>query len=305
MRNYCFLSVMSFSVWLKAARLRTLPLAFSCILAGNLLAISHRDFSLVVMGLALLTTLLLQVLANFANDYGDFINGADINGRERKDRMMASGMVKLSQMRSALWLIGLLSLGSGIALLAVALKEAGWKDFLFFFILGLLCIAAAYLYTAGKRPYGYRALGDVSVFLFFGPVGVAGSYYLQTLSFDSAILLPSLSMGLWAVAVLNLNNMRDRIHDAAAGKITLAVHLGAKGAMVYHSGLLLSLFSSMAIFAMLEGESLLQWLVLLPGLTGLGMLVKLWKIDQPSDFDPYLKPTALLALLNGLLMAIL
>lgn len=294
---------MSFSVWLKAARLRTLPLAFSCILAGNLLAYHHHNFSLVTWGLAMLTTLMLQILANYANDYGDFMNGADVKGRERSDRMLASGSLSPQQMRKALWLLGSLSFTSGIALLFHALRNASIYDFLFFLVLGLLSIAAAYFYTAGKKPYGYRALGDLSVFLFFGPVGVAGSYYLQTLQFNPLMLMPAVTMGLWAVAVLNLNNMRDRIHDAAAGKITLAVHLGARGALFYHTGLLIGAVSTLLCFILLSSSSSLVWLSLIPGLAGIFMLIKLWTISQPADFDPYLKPTALLALVNGILMA--
>ncbi len=295
---------MSLSVWLKAARLRTLPLAFSCILAGNLLALHAPGFSYLTWTLAMLTTLLLQILANYANDYGDFMNGADTHGRERSDRMLASGSLTPAAMRKALWLFGLLSLGTGVALLAHALQKATTRDFIFFLGLGLFAIAAAYFYTAGKKPYGYRALGDLSVFLFFGPVGVAGSYYLQTLSFNPIILLPACAMGCWAVAVLNLNNMRDRIHDAAAGKRTLAVHLGSRGAMVYHTCLLLAITFSLAGFELFHGWTSWSWLILLPSFFGLLMLDKLWKIKQPADFDPYLKPTALLALVNGLLMAL-
>lgn len=296
---------MSLSVWLKAARLRTLPLAFSCILAGNLLAFHYPGFSLLTWGLAMLTTLLLQILANYANDYGDFMNGADLKGRERSDRMLASGNLSPDQMLKALWLLGLLSFTSGLTLLVHALRNAAFSDFLFFLVLGLLCIAAAYFYTAGKKPYGYRALGDLSVFLFFGPVGVAGSFYLQTLQFNPLILLPAVTMGLWAVAVLNLNNMRDRIHDAAAGKITLAVHLGARGALLYHTGLLIGAVATLISFILLTNSSSLAWLSLIPCLAGLIMLAKLWAISQPAHFDPYLKPTALLALANGILMVLL
>lgn len=296
---------MSLSVWLKAARLRTLPLAFSCILAGNLLAYHHPGFSVLTWGLAMLTTLLLQILANYANDYGDFMNGADVKGRERSDRMLASGSLSPQQMRKALWLLGSLSFTSGMALLIHALRNASISDFLFFLVLGILSIAAAYFYTAGKKPYGYRALGDLSVFFFFGPVGVAGSYYLQTLHFNPLILMPAVTMGLWAVAVLNLNNMRDRIHDAAAGKITLAVHLGSRGALFYHSCLQVGAVVTLTGFILLSNSSNLAWLNLTPGLAGLFLLTKLRAISQPADFDPYLKPTALLALVNGILMVFL
>lgn len=219
--------------FVKAARLRTLPLAMASIATGSVMAAYFYEHSWPVTILALLTAILLQILSNFANDYGDFTKGTDDDSRT--DRALASGEITIAQMRSALIVFTLLSLLAGIALLRVSLEEIS-TSFLIFFILGLAAIGAAIKYTAGKKPYGYYSLGDFAVLMFFGWVAVLGIYYLHTQHTDRDFMLgilPSTAIGLLSVGVLNVNNIRDIEGDTENGKKTLASVLGKSGAEWY------------------------------------------------------------------------
>jgi 1,4-dihydroxy-2-naphthoate polyprenyltransferase len=226
--------------WISAARLRTLPLALSSILMGSFLAASFHQFSWAIAILACLTTISLQILSNFANDYGDSQNGADLTGRIGPMRAVQSGEISPQMMLRGIVFFIILSLIFGISLLYFAFKNAESSQFWVFFGLGLLCILAAYTYTAGKNPYGYAGLGDVSVLIFFGLVGVLGSFYLYTKEFSWQILLPALSCGFFATGVLNINNIRDIESDTRAGKRTIPARLGKKNAIIYHWALLFS-----------------------------------------------------------------
>lgn len=183
-----------------------------------------------ILGWSLLTAVLLQVLSNFANDYGDFVNGADTD--ERTDRMMASGKISIAQMKQAILILIIGTLISGITLLGIGI---GFFSFTFFImlLLGIGGILAAYFYTAGKNPYGYIGLGDVSVFLFFGYLAVGGTYYLQTTTLTSPVWWVATAIGCLSVGVLNVNNMRDISSDSSKNKITVAVKLGFKNAWFY------------------------------------------------------------------------
>lgn len=220
------------SHWIQAARPKTLPLAVSGILLGSAVAYINHSFIPSTFYLGTLTAILLQILSNFANDYGDFIKGTDVQAG-RKDRMLAAGKITASQMRLALILTAAAAFMSGIALLWFSLHaNALW--FLLFLVLGFAAIAAALAYTMGKRAFAYTGLGDPVVFIFFGWVAVGGIGYLHgdTLQLDT--LLAGTGCGLLSVAVLNVNNLRDMDTDAAAGKKTIALRLGAKKALLYH-----------------------------------------------------------------------
>ena len=223
----------SFSRWLLAARLRTLPLACSSVLLGSGLAAHADAFRWPLFLLCLLTAILLQVLSNLANDYGDAVSGADLAGRVGPTRAVATGLITARQMQLAMGLTALAAVVSGLALLWSAFVD-DWPALLAFIGFGALALVAAVTYTVGRRPYGYRGFGDLSVFLFFGLLGVMGSYYLYTHQLSWSLLLPAASCGLLATAVLNINNIRDRVSDAASGKVTLAVRLGASRARNYH-----------------------------------------------------------------------
>ncbi|NVK04639.1 MAG: 1,4-dihydroxy-2-naphthoate octaprenyltransferase, partial [Flavobacteriia bacterium] len=248
---------MDIKSWIAAARLRTLPLAFSCIILGNFLANSTGQFRWSILIWSLLTTLLYQVLSNFANDYGDGVKGTD-DGREGEKRAVASGDITASGMKKAVILFAILSWLSGAWLSYLGTTS----DLVFYIFLGLntAAVVSAIRYTVGGSAYGYRGLGDVYVILFFGLIGVLGSYYLQTGSIKYSVLLPGFAVGMLATGVLNLNNMRDIENDKKHGKQTVPVRIGLKSAKVYHSVLLFGSQLLMAAYVFLEAQSGWAWL---------------------------------------------
>ncbi|GAB3993924.1 1,4-dihydroxy-2-naphthoate polyprenyltransferase [Spirosoma daeguense] len=226
--------------WIAAARPRTLPLSLASIILGSFLASASGHFSWPIALLAILTTIFLQILSNFANDYGDAVSGKDTELRVGPRRAVATGDITKEAMFRGIIVTSILSLLSGIGLLYVAFQNAGPQLFWFFLIIGLLSIAAAIGYTNGKRPYGYAGFGDIAVLIFFGWVGVIGTYFLHTLSFEPLLLLPASSVGLFATGVLNVNNIRDIETDTMTGKKSIPARIGLPLAIRYHWGLLIT-----------------------------------------------------------------
>lgn len=229
--------------WINAARLRTLPLAISGILLGAAIAYLNKSFKWEVLVPALLTAVFLQILSNFANDYGDFKKGTDQKAN-RKDRALASGALTMKQMRWGIAVVSLLSMAFGLVLLYNAVDFN--STFLFFFILGMSAIAAAIKYTIGRGAYAYYGLGDVFVFVFFGMVAVCGTHYLMCGYLQPRIWLAGGGLGLLSAAVLNVNNLRDMETDRESGKRTLAQRMGFRLALFYHRLLLVGGF--LAVF---------------------------------------------------------
>ncbi|HYF68562.1 MAG TPA: 1,4-dihydroxy-2-naphthoate polyprenyltransferase [Ohtaekwangia sp.] len=290
------------NVWLQAFRLRTLPLALSCIAMGGFLATTMGIFHWPVFLLCILTTVFLQVLSNLANDYGDSIHGADSHFRKGPARAVQSGAISKSSMRTAVILFVILSLGSGIILLWVAFGM-NWQAIVFFLGLGVLSILAAIAYTVGKKPYGYAGLGDVSVLMFFGLVGVLGSCYLMTKSIRLVDILPALSCGVFSIGVLNVNNIRDIESDRQAGKYSIPVRIGRENAVTYHWVLIISGLVFALVYTVLTYQSAWQFLFVLtiPLFIRNGVAVR----QKPSaELDPYLKQMALSTLLFVLLFGI-
>lgn len=249
--------------WIAAARPRTLPLALASIILGSFLAYADRQFSWPITGLAVLTTIFLQILSNFANDYGDAVSGKDTELRVGPRRAVATGDITKEAMLRGIILTAMLALVSGIGLLFVAFRAAGAQLFWFFLILGLLSIAAAVGYTNGKRPYGYAGFGDIAVLIFFGWVGVLGTYFLHTLSFSPILVLPATSVGLFATGVLNVNNIRDIETDTMTGKRSIPARLGRQLAIRYHWGLLLTGMVCALAYSFLTGASWFSYLYVL------------------------------------------
>lgn len=295
--------------WLQAFRLRTLPLAVSSILVGSALAWVAEHFRYsglvqfkpIVLVLALVTAILLQILSNLANDLGDHQHGSDNKDRVGPQRAVQSGAISPSAMKRAMIICGALAFISGCALITVALGFSSTT--LLFLMLGLAAMSAAVKYTFGKNPYGYAGLGDVSVFLFFGIVGVCGTFYLHTGNLHWALLLPAAAFGLFCTGVLNLNNMRDIDNDAASGKRTLVVRMGSANARVYHTGLVVVAILCLASFAWLSG----LWQVWLSLLIAPGFLIHLkrvWTTTEPRALDPQLKVLAMGTFITALLFSL-
>jgi 1,4-dihydroxy-2-naphthoate octaprenyltransferase len=222
----------SIKKWVIATRLETIPLALSSIGLGSALAAFTGTFDWRIGVLAAWEASLLQIVCNLANDYGDFVHGADPMNKVKPPSAIQTGLVTLAQVRGALpWLVGA-TVGCGVLLLyAAKLAHMGMLVFTF---LGMFAVVAAITYTMGNKPYGYQGRGDVAVFIFFGLVGVGGTFYLHTQQFSSMWLLPAMSCGSLAVGILNVNNIRDLSADAQVGKNTIPVRFGRKIALYYH-----------------------------------------------------------------------
>ena len=278
--------------WIAAARLRTLPLAFSSILLGTFIAKFYGDVNPWVLVLCLLTTLFYQILSNYANDYGDGVKGTDSN-RKGEKRSVASGVISASQMKKAVYLMAVLAFISGSYLSILGTAGLPVLVTVIFILLGVLAIWAAIKYTVGKSAYGYKGYGDVYVLLFFGWLGVLGTFFLQAHHINYWVVLPATSVGFLAAGVLNLNNMRDRVEDAKNGKITLAVRLGEKGAQHYQLFLIIGAILLTTLFVWHETQSIMGYLFLVVTPLLLRVLVKSYKAKNPEEYDPLLKPLAI------------
>jgi len=293
---------MNAKIWLEAFRLRTLPLSLSCIGMGGFLAASQNKFNSSIFFLCCSTTILLQILSNLSNDYGDTVNGADHAERKGPQRAVQSGAISQNQMKAAIFLFIVLCLVSGTSLLYTSFGF-DLKSFLVFLGLGLLSIVAAIAYTVGRKPYGYIGLGDLSVLIFFGLVGVIGSQYLFTKNLTVIQVFPALSCGFFSIAVLNINNIRDIESDRSAGKFSIPVRIGRERAVVYHWTLLFCGLASALIFVIINFQSPWQLLFLLAAPL---LIINGKKVASlPSEkLDPMLKQMALSTLLFVLLFGI-
>ena len=276
--------------WIQAARLRTLPLSVSGIIVGGAYA-NYQGFSdWRILVLALLTTLGLQVLSNYANDYGDGVKGTDAN-RIGEKRLVAAGIITAEQMKKAVIITAILTFLIALLLIYTAYGKENFALSLVYILLGMGSIGAAIKYTVGKSAYGYSGFGDLFVFIFFGLVSVIGSNFLFTHFIDWKLFLPASAIGLLSVAVLNLNNMRDIENDKIAGKNTLVVKMGLENAKKYHSLLLVIPLIVMFVFAKLINTSYLP--ILLVNIFFIKHIGTVYKANQYKDFDPELKKVAL------------
>jgi 1,4-dihydroxy-2-naphthoate polyprenyltransferase len=292
------------TVWVNAARPRTLPLALASILMGTALAAAQGFFSWPVALLCVLTAVLLQILSNLANDYGDSLHGADHGERQGPQRAVQSGLVTQVEMRRAIAVTVMLTVVAGLGLLWFAFGRDGLLLTVLFILLGAAAIGAAITYTAGKMPYGYAGLGDLAVLAFFGWVGVAGSYFVQTTTINWLIFWPATACGLLAVAVLNVNNIRDMESDRMAGKFSIPVRLGLPRARLYHWILLISAVFCAVVYVLLTFVSLWQFLFLLaaPMLVRNGLAVS--RTEVLSTLNPWLKQMSLATLVFVLLFSL-
>lgn len=290
--------------YIQAARLRTLPLSISGILLGSFLAASNGFFNWIISVLAIITTIGLQVLSNFANDYGDGVKGTDNEDRVGPKRALQSGAIRPGQMLNAIKITGTLTLIMAILLIYVSFGKENFTYSLLFFGLGIASIVAAVKYTMGKNAYGYSGLGDVFVFLFFGLLSVCGSYFLYTKQLDIFLFLPAASIGMLSAGVLNLNNMRDRQPDEKSNKNTLVVKIGDEFAKYYHYYLLIGSFLFALLYVMIYFNSPKQFLFVIAYVPIFKHLITVYKNERPQELDPELKKLALSTFLFSLLLGV-
>lgn len=295
-------------IWISAMRLRTLPLSVSGILLGSGMAYYQGVWDTLIFVLAIVTTILFQVLSNFANDLGDSQKGTDNAQRIGPVRTVQSGAISKAQMKLAVLFTAILGCISAGGLIYFGARDMPFEMILTYIVLAAACIVAAILYTVGKGAYGYYGLGDLMVFIFFGGVSVLGVYSLFAKSFLLENVHLAIFVGLLSTAVLNLNNMRDYANDKRSGKNTLVVRMGPNSAKFYHMLLILIGLLSLLLFIAKMNQPVLFACALPAGFLILH-LYKVMQTQQAKDFDPELKKVALstfavsLALMIGLMLS--
>ncbi|CAM1357004.1 1,4-dihydroxy-2-naphthoate octaprenyltransferase [Tenacibaculum ascidiaceicola] len=303
--------IISMKNYIKAARLRTLPLSVSGIIVGAFLGFNNVLYSgstvslleTPIFWLAILTTIGFQVLSNFANDYGDGVKGTD-NEREGEARMVASGAITPKQMKNAMIVTGVVTTIIALLLIYVSFGKDNFLYSVIFFGLGIASIVAAIKYTVGKSAYGYSGFGDVFVFIFFGLLAVVGTYFLYTKQLNFTIFLPAITVGLLSTAVLNLNNMRDRENDAVSGKNTLVVKMGAESAKMYHYFLIIVSFIVALLYTVIKFKSPYQFLFVIAYIPLLKHLFFVYKNKEEVLLDGELKKVALSTFLFSILFGL-
>ncbi|WNH12156.1 1,4-dihydroxy-2-naphthoate octaprenyltransferase [Thalassobellus suaedae] len=289
-------------LWISAMRLRTLPLSISGIILASCFAEYNGLFNLKVCGLAILTTLSFQILSNLANDYGDGLKGTDNEDRIGPKRAIQSGAISPDDMFNAIKINVLICIGLSTALIFSAFGVKHLLLTIIFFLLGAFSVIAAIRYTVGNNAYGYKALGDVFVFIFFGLVSIIGCYVLYAKKIDHVVFLPAITVGLLSTAVLNLNNMRDIASDTKANKITLVVKLGSKKAKLYHKTLIILAIVLSSLFGILYYTSPYNLIFVIAYVPLLIHLKTVHSNTESKLLDPELKKLALTTVLLAVLM---
>lgn len=299
--------------WIQAARLRTLPLSVSGIIVGSMYALAYPTdtvltptevFNWRIFGYALLTTLGLQILSNFANDYGDGIKGTDNEDRIGPKRAIQSGVISPQAMKRAIIITSVLTFISAILLIYNAFRYTNLSYSLFYFVLGILAIASAIRYTVGNTAYGYRGYGDIFVFVFFGLVSTLGVNFLYSKQLDFNLFLPAIAIGFLSVGVLNLNNMRDEASDRKSNKNTIVVQIGGAKAKKYHYFLIISAMVLVLIFAINMQFRFDQYLFLLAYIPLVKHLIMVYKTNNNRSLDSELKKIALSTFGLSVLLAV-
>lgn len=276
--------------WIQGARPKTLPAAIAPVLVGTALAFPNPNY--LNAFLALIVSLALQIGVNFANDYSDGIRGTDAE-RVGPLRLVGSGLAKANAVRNTAFGCFLIAAIAGLYLSS--------RSSLWLILIGALAISAAWGYTGGNNPYGYQALGEVSVFLFFGVVAVLGTYYVQSQKITFLAICASFPIGAFACAILVMNNLRDRAKDLEVGKNTLAVLLGDRATRILYLSLLISGGLIGALTAISRPWALLT-IITLP--LSISLAVKVLKGAGGRDLIPLLQRTALIQLLFAFIYSV-
>jgi 1,4-dihydroxy-2-naphthoate octaprenyltransferase len=275
--------------WILAARLRTLPAAIAPVLLGWSICEQRHTGAAVA---ALLGAILIQIATNFANDYFDFINGADTDERVGPTRATQAGLITPPQMKWAF----IITFALTLPIIGYLTLRGGWP----IIWIGIASIASGILYTGGPKPLGYMGLGDVFVFVFFGPVAVAGTEYVQSLTLSTNALLLGAACGLLSTAILVVNNLRDRETDAVVGKNTLAVRFGPTFVRIEYSLCFLLTLGIIVYFGLQRTGA---WIALLALIPGIPLQRSMWT-ESGRTLDPNLGKTAKVLVLFSILFSI-
>ena len=287
--------------YITSFRLRTLPLSLSGVLLGSLLAASDGYFKTTTFVWAMLTTVALQILSNLANEVGDLTKGTDNEHRLGPIRSAQSGALSMREMVQAMIVFGVIAIITGSLLIYEAFRDLlNWKS-IALFIAGGASIVAAVKYTVGKSAYGYRGLGDLFVFIFFGVVSVMGSYFAMSGVLPWICVLPAAAIGFLSSGVLNMNNIRDIENDSVCGKRTIPVILGIQGAKIYHFVITLLAVICLVLYSMLHSAGWTGYLFLLT-LPLLVMHLKSVYRGEGRALDSQLKFLSITTLLIALLL---
>jgi 1,4-dihydroxy-2-naphthoate octaprenyltransferase len=308
--------------WIEAARLRTLPLSVSGIIVGSMYALAYPTdnvltptevFNWQLFGFAMLTTLGLQILSNFANDYGDGIKGTDNEYRVGPKRALQSGVISAPAMKRAIVVMSVLTFISAVLLIYFSFGvDYIWYSLLFL-ALGILAIISAIRYTVGDTAYGYSGYGDLFVFIFFGLVSTMGVNFLYSKQLDWILVLPAVAIGFLSVGVLNLNNMRDVESDKMANKNTVVVKMGIEAAKKYHYFLVISAMVLVLIFAIFidfnkdvepEKFNFDTYFFLVAYFPLSSHLITVYKNKDSKLLDPELKKLAISTFLLSILLSL-
>lgn len=292
------------AAWLNAARLRTLPLSISGVVVGTALANFYGKSDILIFILALLTTVGFQVTSNFANDYGDGIKGTDNEDRIGPKRALQSGLLTRRELKRGIVISVIISLILVASVLYFSFGIENIEYFALFGVLGLLSIWAAIKYTVGESAYGYKGLGDIFVFLFFGLLAVLGTLFLYSKFITGSAWLPAIAVGLLSTGVLNLNNLRDFESDKKANKNTMIVKMGFQNGKKYHFTLIFVAFVSIVLFIVINARTWYQVIPLVAFVPVFVHIRKVYKTEEPRLLDPELKKLALSTFLLAILFYI-
>ncbi|HBA12937.1 MAG: 1,4-dihydroxy-2-naphthoate octaprenyltransferase [Bacteroidaceae bacterium] len=285
----------------RSMRLRTLPLSTAGVVLGIMLACADYTVPWYTIVLIILTTISLQILSNMSNELGDWLSGVDSDKREGPVYSLGEGGLTTDQMRSCIRIMMLVCCILGLGMIRASFGTVFRIESQILIILGGFAIWAAMNYTLGNRPYGYKGLGDLFVFIFFGLVSVMGSYFVASHSFNWSILMPGTAIGFFSVGVLNVNNIRDMESDADS-RVTIPLKLGERRAKIYHTLLIVLGWSLMLIFTFFNSTGLLPYLYVITLPLYIIHLTGVWKFSG-KELDPMLPllvmSTFLLALLVG------
>ena len=272
---------------IKSMRLRTLPLSTAGVLLGILLAAADYHISVWVAVLIVLTTISLQVLSNLSNELGDVLHGTDGEDRQGPQYGLNSGEMTIKDMKLLIKIAVAVCVVSGLAMTWVSFGTIFEMAPILVLLLGAAAIMGAMKYTLGRNPYGYRGLGDLFVFLFFGIVSVAGSYFVAAHEISSwKIFLPAAAIGFFSVAVLNVNNIRDMKTDAV-NRVTVAIRLGECRAKIYQTILIVLGWLSMIAFCLMRIFDPWHYLFVLTLPLYVIHIIGVWK-RHDKDLDPML-----------------